>query len=317
MAAKYSKESLDSFCEKIISKECLLKTINSANKLTSEYGHSCIVTLLNEVKCFKVIPRIAEELSSKNPILRQKVSEYILIIISSFDRHIIEKYQTILEGALTTALGDANKDVRQTTRKAFQLYIQLFPQQTHKLLNTLDLPVQKALVDEGIIDSSMSTFRKVIQHTGTTQTNHSRPSTAVISRASSQKEELTKEKPEYFKSNSTSYSASGPKLEEENAPKKKNRDLRSITIVKNASQADKSPSLTPKVSYVSSKVQFQSLFEPKAEVIENTTTKRPVRSSTLRERDTSVPISTKQRSITPVRKHSPSPLSLVSEDYER
>jgi len=164
LAAKQSGEILENFCDKIITKECLLKTVNSANRLTSEQGHACIATLLQEVRSPRIIPKIIEESTSKNASLRQKIAEYIQIIITSYERHVIEKYQTILEGAITLAISDANKDVRQITRKTFQSYIELYPSKADKMLSNFDLSVQKALIDEGIIEGSISPLKKPHQH---------------------------------------------------------------------------------------------------------------------------------------------------------
>ena len=69
IAAEYGQEDIENFCDKLLSKQCLLKLVNSATKILAENGHECVITLLRYVKAPKVIPKIIEEMSSKNTAL--------------------------------------------------------------------------------------------------------------------------------------------------------------------------------------------------------------------------------------------------------
>ena len=158
MAAEYGQESLESLCDKLISKQCLIKLVNSATKILAENGHECVITLLKYVKTGKVIPKIVDEVSSKNTALRYKLAQYIYIIMESFDQQVLEKYQSILEGSISAMISDANKDVRQTTRQTFGLYAEKFPARAERVYPTFDASAQKTLIEEGLIDASV--FRK-------------------------------------------------------------------------------------------------------------------------------------------------------------
>lgn len=232
LAAKKAGESLDVFCDKIITKECLLKLINTANKLMADNGHMCMITLLEEVKSHKVIPKIIEELSSKNPSLRQKIAEYLNIIVSSYDKTIIEKYQNIIEGAITTAISDANKDVRQTTRKTFHAYTELFPTRGDKMLSNFDLSIQKALIDDGIVDSSFSPLKKSGGITPPLKSSQ-RPSSAASGKAL-KKADTINGQGDMQKTYSTAYTFDSEKVNSAGIPKK---PLKEPTSAKSANKS--------------------------------------------------------------------------------
>ena len=221
------------FCDKIITKECLLKLINTANKIMAENGHMCMITLLEEVKSHKVIPKIIEELSSKNPSLRQKIAEYLNIIVSSYDKSIIEKYQNIIEGAITTAISDANKDVRQTTRKTFHAYTELFPVKGDKMLSNFDLSIQKALIDDGIVDSSFSPLKKSGGLTPPPKSSQ-RPSSAASGKALNKKAEASNGTGDLQKTYSTAYTFDSEKVNSAGIPKK---PLKEPTSAKSAAKS--------------------------------------------------------------------------------
>lgn len=155
IAAEYGQGNIDNLCEKLLSKQSLLKIINSGTKVIAENGHECIMALLKFEKCAKVIPKIIEEISSKNTSVRQKLSLYMQIIIELFDQQIIEKYQNILEEALVTFIADANKEVRQTTRQTFSIYAEKFSSRAEKMFSTFDASAQKTLIEEGLVDPNI------------------------------------------------------------------------------------------------------------------------------------------------------------------
>lgn len=190
----------------MISKECLLKLINSANKMMSEYGHACVITLLEEVKSYRVVPKILEELGSKNAALRQKISEYLLIILSSYDKNVIEKYQSVIEGAITTTISDANKEVRQTMRKNFQLYSEFYSNRADKMFSNFDLSIQKALIDEGLVDSKLSPQRNSYTNLMTQSAKiGQRPSASMSGKVVNPKTESNVDPMELHRTNSTTY----------------------------------------------------------------------------------------------------------------
>lgn len=154
IAAEYGQENVESLCDKLVSKQCLIKVINSATKIISENGHECVMSLLRNSKTPKVIPKIIEEVSSKSVAVRQKLSQYLYIVVELFEEPILEKYMNILEEAITSLIGDANKEVRQVTRQTFGMYADKFPPRGAKMFPAFDPSVQKTLVDEGLVDPS-------------------------------------------------------------------------------------------------------------------------------------------------------------------
>ena len=148
LAARVAGERLESLCDKLISKDGLLKIINSGNKIIAENGNDCIITLIENVRSPKIITRIVDEFQSKNTAVRQKISVYLKMIIESYSDSIIEKYATPLENAIALVIADANKEVRQNTRQAFLIYQNKFPQKAAKMLTKFESSVQKALVEE-------------------------------------------------------------------------------------------------------------------------------------------------------------------------
>lgn len=126
----------------------------------ADQGHSCLLVLLEEVKSHRAIPRIIDELNSKNGAMRQRIAEYIFVILKCYDASIIEKYQTILEGAISTTLQDANKEVRQLARKSFQTYSELYRERADRMFAKFDAAVQKALTDEYYTEPKLSPLKK-------------------------------------------------------------------------------------------------------------------------------------------------------------
>lgn len=153
--------------------------INSATKIISENGHECVKSLLKNVRNFKVIPKITDEINSKNTAVRQKISEYLCIVTDIFEPQILEKYQIVLEEAITTLICDANKEVRLNMRQTFSIYADKFPSRGEKLFSNFDASVQKPLVDEGHVDMNIY-LRKTSSNSSATREvkANQRPSSA-------------------------------------------------------------------------------------------------------------------------------------------
>mmetsp|Transcript_6305 Transcript_6305/g.5713 ORF Transcript_6305/g.5713 Transcript_6305/m.5713 type:complete len:152 (-) Transcript_6305:3924-4379(-) len=122
LAAKKGKEKLEQFCEKLISGGSLLKIINSANRVINENGHECILTIIENIKSPKIIPKIVDEVHSKNNAVRNKVAQYLRLILDIYEDHSIEKHAMSIENGINLAIGDANGEVRHVTRQAFLIY---------------------------------------------------------------------------------------------------------------------------------------------------------------------------------------------------
>ena len=159
LASKICQEKIEILCERLISKECLFKVINSGNKVISENGHECILCLIENVKNIKIIPKIIDEFSSKNQIFRNKIAQYLNKILEIFHSTILEKYQNLIEIAFISTVSDANKDTRIIMRQCFKLYGQMFPIKADKLVIKFDIPIQKAMIEEGIINHDLSLIK--------------------------------------------------------------------------------------------------------------------------------------------------------------
>jgi len=246
MAAKLGGESLETFCDKIVSKECLLKLVNSANKITAEQGHACIIALLEEVKSYRIVPKIIDELSSKNASLRVKIAEYLYIILRSYDQSIIEKYQMIIEGAITGAIGDANKDVRLIMRKSFQIYNELYPARADRMFANYDSSVQKALMEDGVVENkALSPKKKPYANMLLSQPSkgNQRPASAMSGKVGNKKEEVHNERPENAKTFSTAYTYSSEKFDALDITKKMLKTAGSAKLGSSSKLSDASPKI--------------------------------------------------------------------------
>jgi CLIP-associating protein 1/2 len=167
LAAQQCGQKLDVFCERIISKEFLLKVISSANKIISENGHDAVLNLIEYVQNTKIIPKIVDEFTNKNQAVRNRVAAYLQKVLEVYSVGMLEKYASIIETGINTTIADANKDTRQIIRNAFKLYSQKFPARAEKMIAKFDLSVQKALIEEGTLNSDgyLSKNRGSLQNT--------------------------------------------------------------------------------------------------------------------------------------------------------
>lgn len=137
-------------CEKLITKESLLKLINSGNKLLADSGHRAILALLNYVQTAKIFPRFAEELQSRNVYVRAKIAEYLCKIFEVYPFETLEKNIQLLESTILTGVSDASRETRALSRGAFKLYSEKFASRAQRLFVRLDPSAQKMLNEEGV-----------------------------------------------------------------------------------------------------------------------------------------------------------------------
>jgi len=79
---------------KLITKDALLKVIQSAQKTLADHAHQAILSILNHVCVPKLIPRLQSEMTnSKSTAFHQKMSQYLYVLVSLYpfegvlDRH--------------------------------------------------------------------------------------------------------------------------------------------------------------------------------------------------------------------------------------
>lgn len=163
LASKLAKDRLEPLCDRIFSKEGLIKLVNSANKILAEGGHMCIVYMIECVQSPKFIGRIAEELNSKNVAVREKCTVYLSRVLASYPISIIEKHIGVLETAIMIGISDASKIARANTRKAYRLYAKQLPMRAEKIYHKFDYAVQKALNDEPEVEDDFADRLKIIE----------------------------------------------------------------------------------------------------------------------------------------------------------
>ena len=131
-------------------KESLLKLINNGNKLLAETGHQCILALIVYVQSGKILPRLLEEIQSKNVFVRARIAEYLVKIFEVYPENTLEKHMAVLENALVLGVSDASQETRAFSRNAFKLYTKEFAARAQRLFVKLDPSAQKTLNEEGV-----------------------------------------------------------------------------------------------------------------------------------------------------------------------
>ena len=131
--------------ERYLTGNSLLKLTLSGNKLMAEYGHNAILTILEHVISPKLLLRIADEIRTKNSLLRTRCASYLSAILTGYPTRLLEKYCTNIEEMIRIAINDASTETRSIGRECFILYEQAFPSKANTLFNTFLSAVQKAV----------------------------------------------------------------------------------------------------------------------------------------------------------------------------
>ena len=114
----------------------------------SESGNKCMLSLIENTPCPKYIPKICEELFSKNSQMRTRCSFYLFKILSSYPKIHLEKYLTIIESSIILSVNDANKETRINGRLAFNSFRELFSNKADKMFQRFDTITQKYIHEE-------------------------------------------------------------------------------------------------------------------------------------------------------------------------
>jgi len=133
----------------IFSPSGVFKLISSANKVITDSGSHCANVVIRNVESAKLIPKLVEQMKSKNATTRLRASQNFLYILAEYDKSmILDKNIQILEEFLIISGKDAAPEVRNCSKKMFVKYNELYPKRTGSLLNQLDHGIQKAIVEE-------------------------------------------------------------------------------------------------------------------------------------------------------------------------
>ena len=148
LIAETGGETMEAFAERLVNKESLIKLISNANKVLAEQGHSCMLSLIENVRSPKIIQRVVEEFNSKNPFVRSKISQYITKILQIYPENVIEKYANLFESAILSGISDASQDTRAQTRKSYKIFSEICPTRAEKLYSRFDGSVHKMLNEQ-------------------------------------------------------------------------------------------------------------------------------------------------------------------------
>ena len=193
MAEIFGNE-IEILAEKLIQKDSLLKLINCATKLMSDAGHKCIFSIIQSVISHKFIPKICEELSSKNPLIRIKCSSYLLCFMKYYPKNFLEKHIEKIESSIKICLNDANKETRINGRKCFGLLKEIFPTLSEKLMKKLDFVTQKYIYEDLNNDGDNNRSPIKFNRTHRLSLTPTRKSTIERKNLNKEKENIYKEK---------------------------------------------------------------------------------------------------------------------------
>ena len=168
------KNAFEPAAERYVSANCLLKVILSGNKILAESGHRAILTIIENVisckylRCVnkecRLLLRIADEMKSKNTLLRSKCSQYLRSILSNYPASVLEKYANSLEDLIKIAVNDASPETRSTGRDNYLLYSQIFPTKAAALYAKFSASVQRALAETKNPKTSQASSGKSSAH---------------------------------------------------------------------------------------------------------------------------------------------------------
>ena len=133
--------------ERYITATGLLKLALSGNKIMADAGNKAILTILEHVVSGKLLLRFADEIKTKNSLLRSKCSNYLTCILTNYPPTLLEKYCTNIEDMIKIAVNDASADARSSGRNCYILYEQLFPSKANSILHCFPIATQRAIAE--------------------------------------------------------------------------------------------------------------------------------------------------------------------------
>lgn len=126
----------------------LFQLIPNSAKVMSNCGCVCIEFILEHTHNPRLIPIVKSHITSKSTSIRKQTFKFILIIVSSWPPHLMEKHVGLFVEALHKGMEDADSEARSTSRKAFWKFSENFKSQADKLFNILEPSKQKMLNGE-------------------------------------------------------------------------------------------------------------------------------------------------------------------------
>lgn len=229
LAAQVYQENIEVAIDKLMSPLILFKLVGSANKVISDTGSKCVMDIIASLESIKVMNRIFEMMKNKGNAIRLRVAQQYLYMVSNYSTSTLDKCMNIIEELVICMISDASSDVRSCARKIYFKYIEIYPNRTERLFDSLEKSAQKALLnDANNDDMSLSSSDNL---SSTNKSKSSNTSSNIIRNASKEKfSRSLKEKTEKIETASdyqTGFSKS-LKLEKSNDPvKRTNKNIAS------------------------------------------------------------------------------------------
>ena len=135
-AAQNYQQNFEGGALVIVSVGGLIKLISSANKVMTDAGSQCENEIIKNVESAKIIPKLVEQMRSKNATTRLRATQSLLHIVTEWDKpSILDKNVQTIEEFILTATKDSGPEVRNCVKKLYVRYSELYPNRSANILN--------------------------------------------------------------------------------------------------------------------------------------------------------------------------------------
>jgi hypothetical protein len=99
----------ESFADKLISKESLLKLLSNGNKVLAEAANETIQVIISCISSDRYLNKLIHEMTTtKNICVREKLSACLITIISEYDNETAIRNVQLIEKAITMGVIDSS-----------------------------------------------------------------------------------------------------------------------------------------------------------------------------------------------------------------
>ena len=149
-AAEACRDSFEQCAERIA--DTLFKLLNSGTKVLADAGHMSFTAILENVITFRLIPKIVDNIRSKNAFVRSKSAFYLAYMLEHYPKQVFEAGESarghiyeMMEQGILCAIHDASSEARAAGRNCFISYRTMFTERADGLYYRLDPAAQKAV----------------------------------------------------------------------------------------------------------------------------------------------------------------------------
>ncbi|KAK9504374.1 hypothetical protein O3M35_010721 [Rhynocoris fuscipes] len=146
------------FAESVV--PALINLIQNSAKIIASAGQVCLGFIVRHTTSARLIPLICSGLSSKSREIRRASIKLIHQMFSSWPYHPLQKHLALLQSGLSSAIADADQEVRLTARKGYWAFKEQFPEQAEVLLNNLDASYKRSLHSDMSNSSSSNSLHQ-------------------------------------------------------------------------------------------------------------------------------------------------------------